>query len=275
MSRPCPSPAVPRSARRHRIAHECEGVFSEQDLARRSGLFQACRDVYGISRHDFLIARTGHDLAGVHADPASEHRSRGLAPGPSLSAGEGRRASRLRRGPPEAHRPRGPRDPEDGHDGVADELLDGAAVALDRRRIASKYRSMTRRSDSGSSASPIAVEPTTSQNTTVTVLRTSEAGSAAERGRTALPAESVRLGIVVSAHLTPNHLRSLRRREDGREIWGQLACGCLPVTVSGVDRVPDQDAIRGRPLHRIELAPRLSGRRDRAEQVGVPHHTRR
>ena len=40
-------------------------------------------------------------------------------------------------------------------------------------RIASKYRSMTRRTDSGSRASPIAVEPATSQNTTVTVLRTS------------------------------------------------------------------------------------------------------
>ena len=43
--------------------------------------------------------------------------------------------------------------------------------------IASKKRSITRRSDSGSSASPIAVEPTTSQNTIVTVLRTSERGS--------------------------------------------------------------------------------------------------
>ena len=32
---------------------------------------------------------------------------------------------------------------------------------------------MTRRTDSGSSASPIAVEPATSQKTTVTVLRTS------------------------------------------------------------------------------------------------------
>ena len=40
-------------------------------------------------------------------------------------------------------------------------------------RISSKYRDMTRRSDSGSSRSPIAVEPVTSQKTTVTVLRVS------------------------------------------------------------------------------------------------------
>ena len=39
--------------------------------------------------------------------------------------------------------------------------------------IVSKNRSMTRRIDSGSSASPIAVEPATSQNTIVTVFRTS------------------------------------------------------------------------------------------------------
>ena len=43
-------------------------------------------------------------------------------------------------------------------------------------RIASKYRAMTRRVDSGSSRSPIAVEPVTSQNSTVTVLRTSRGG---------------------------------------------------------------------------------------------------
>ena len=40
-------------------------------------------------------------------------------------------------------------------------------------RISTKYRDMTRRSDSGSRRSPMAVEPVTSQKTTVTVLRTS------------------------------------------------------------------------------------------------------
>jgi len=40
-------------------------------------------------------------------------------------------------------------------------------------RIASKYRPVTRRSDSGSSFSPSAVEPVTSAKITVTVLRVS------------------------------------------------------------------------------------------------------
>ena len=44
-------------------------------------------------------------------------------------------------------------------------------------RISSKYRVMTRRSDSGSSFSPRDVDPVTSVNTTVTVLRTSRASA--------------------------------------------------------------------------------------------------
>ena len=44
-----------------------------------------------------------------------------------------------------------------------------------------KYRAMTLRSDSGSSCSPSSVEPVTSQNTIVTVFRTSAA--AWERGK--------------------------------------------------------------------------------------------
>ena len=57
-------------------------------------------------------------------------------------------------------------------------------------RISSKYRDMTRRSDSGSSRSPIAVEPVTSQKTTVTVLRVScctarDVSGAAQAGQNA------------------------------------------------------------------------------------------
>ena len=48
--------------------------------------------------------------------------------------------------------------------------------------MAAKKRCMTSRRDSGSSASPIAVEPTTSQKTIVTVLRTTDRGSASTRG---------------------------------------------------------------------------------------------
>ena len=45
-------------------------------------------------------------------------------------------------------------------------------------RISSKYRPITRRIDSGSSCSPSEVEPVTSANRTVTVLRTSPPGAA-------------------------------------------------------------------------------------------------
>src|SRR5438477_267999 len=48
-------------------------------------------------------------------------------------------------------------------------------------RIASKKRCMTRLTDSGSSPSPSAVEPTTSQKTIVTVLRASDDASARTR----------------------------------------------------------------------------------------------
>ena len=49
-------------------------------------------------------------------------------------------------------------------------------------RIVSKYRDCTSRMDSGSSCSPSAVEPVTSQNTMETVLRTSRAGATGESG---------------------------------------------------------------------------------------------
>ena len=72
------------------------------------------------------------------------------------------------------------RHAEHRHHRVADELLDRAAVRLDDR--ASSARSSGRaapRTASGSVDSPSAVEPVTSQKTTVTVLRTSSGGSAA------------------------------------------------------------------------------------------------
>ena len=50
-------------------------------------------------------------------------------------------------------------------------------MALEHALHPSKYRDITVRSDSGSSRSPRAVEPVTSQNTTVTVLRTSREGA--------------------------------------------------------------------------------------------------
>ncbi len=51
------------------------------------------------------------------------------------------------------------------------------------RSISSKYRAMTPARASGSSRSPSSVEPVTSQNTTVTVLRTSDDADAAAASR--------------------------------------------------------------------------------------------
>jgi hypothetical protein len=70
-------------------------------------------------------------------------------------------------------------DTEDRHDGVADELLDDAPVSLDDLARGSKYSASTRRRLSGSSRSPRAVEPVTSEKTTVTTLRCSLAAAGA------------------------------------------------------------------------------------------------
>ena len=94
---------------------------ADEHLARVSRLFQPGRDVHGIpgdQRAD--LAR--QDLARVHPDPCPELEFRHRIP-------------HLRRRP---QRPQGvvlvrDRDAEDRHDGVADELLDGAAVPLDDR----------------------------------------------------------------------------------------------------------------------------------------------
>ena len=73
-------------------------------------------------------------------------------------------------------------DTEHRHHGVPDVLLDGSAVTLDRPAHRFEVARCTSRSDSGSRRSPRAVEPVTSQNTTVTVLRTSRSRGPAARG---------------------------------------------------------------------------------------------
>jgi hypothetical protein len=73
------------------------------------------------------------------------------------------------------------RNAEDLHDGIADELLDGSAVTLDRgaHRVEEALHHSSQRFRS--SPAPIAVEPTTSQKTIVTVLRASDGASARTR----------------------------------------------------------------------------------------------
>ena len=65
------------------------------------------------------------------------------------------------------------RHAEDGHHRVADELLDGAAVALDRPRIALVPARDQAAQRLGIEALPSTVESARSQKTTVTVFRTS------------------------------------------------------------------------------------------------------
>ncbi len=116
------------------IADEVQGDRSEEDLAGRSGLLEACGGIDRVAGHEGLAGRrvAGHDLAGVDAGTELD---RDTAAGAELGVEGGQLGRDLGRGP---DRPKSivlmeGGDTEDGHDGVADELLDGAAVTLDDR----------------------------------------------------------------------------------------------------------------------------------------------
>ena len=82
-------------------------------------------------------------------------------------------------------------------------------------RISLKYRWMTSRRDSGSSSSPSAVEPVTSQNRTVTVLRAVGGGPLdRQRGR-AGHAEAGAGGVALAAGRAERHGRSVVTPEAG------------------------------------------------------------
>ena len=103
------------------IADQCERRASDQHLAGLRGLLQPRGDVHRIARCQPLL-RPGHHFAGHDADPR-------------LEAELGQRVAHLDRRPQRAKRvvlvEHG--YAEDGHHGVADELLHGAAVPLDDR----------------------------------------------------------------------------------------------------------------------------------------------
>jgi hypothetical protein len=112
--------------RRHRlvldgVAHESVRSRSEQDLARTCCLLEACGDVDGISGHKGL-ALSGDDLTRVDPDP-------------DVQAERGDRRLDLVRGSHGTQRVVlvGIRDAEHGHRGIADELLDRAAMTLENR----------------------------------------------------------------------------------------------------------------------------------------------
>ena len=145
------------------VAHEHARLGADQRLAGSSRLLEARGDVHGISRDERLSLPAHDDLAGVDPDPRLERRAAAIAS--RISDGGPNRAQRVVLV--------GRRNPEHGHDRVADELLHGAAVPLDDRAEISKYRRMRARSASGSVDSPRAVDPTTSQKRIVTTLRCS------------------------------------------------------------------------------------------------------
>ena len=138
----------------------------------RGGLLEARRDVDGIAGDERLALAADDDPARVDPDPCLESVLRD-------------RGTHLRCC---THRPESvvlvrDRDPEDRHDRVADELLDGATVTLDDHAEILEVAAHARpRSASGSVDSPSAVDPTRSQKRTVTTLRCSRAAAAAVSG---------------------------------------------------------------------------------------------
>ena len=128
---------VERGDRLHldRVLHQPMGRLAEEDLAGRGGLLQTGGDVHRVPRNQTLPGRrvTGHHFPGVDTDPSGDpdavfafelqvERTQRL-PHPGSGADRADRVVLVQ-----------PRDPEDGHHGIADELLDRASVAFDHRR---------------------------------------------------------------------------------------------------------------------------------------------
>ena len=153
-----------------RAADELERRLADQDLVGVGGVLQAGGDVDRVAGREPLLG-AGDDLAGVHPDP-------------TLDAELGERRAHLHRRPAGAQRVVlvHLRHAENGHHRVADELLHRAPVRLDDRLHPLEVaRRAAPCSASGSTDSPSAVEPTTSQNSTVTTLRCTGGSSLADR----------------------------------------------------------------------------------------------
>ena len=102
------------------IAYEEPRLSADEHLAGCRRLFEAGGDVHRVARDERLALSADHDLAGIHADagiePMRGHRFlhlRGRAYSPKCVV-------LVRDG-----------DAEDGHDRIADELLDCASVPLE------------------------------------------------------------------------------------------------------------------------------------------------
>ena len=159
------------------VAHEVMGRVADQDLARRGGLLETLGDVHDLARDEQVTLQvvTRDHLAAVDADAALEADAPGLL---ELLIERRERRAHLERGPHGAERIVLVDDgnAENREHGVADELLDRAAVAFDDGP-ASPRSSATgaARSASGSSCRTSRVDSTRSAKRTVTGFRTSGA----------------------------------------------------------------------------------------------------
>ena len=114
-----------------RVLDQAVRLLSEEDLHRRSVLFEARGDVHGVAGHEPMSDAhvTGHHLAGVHARPVLEPDAVDLLE-TGVDANE--LFLHLGGGPDRAERVVlvELRQPEDRHDRVSDVLLDGPTVLL-------------------------------------------------------------------------------------------------------------------------------------------------
>ena len=147
------------------VAHELEGVGAQHDLSRLRGLLQARRDVDGIADRHVLPCplSTGPVFTPV--------RNRRATPTSCASAGNRSRISAAAR---TARRASSSWTLGIPNTAITASPMNFSTVPPWRSmiaRISEKYRFITPRRTSGSSSSPSAVEPVTSQNTAVTTLR--------------------------------------------------------------------------------------------------------
>jgi hypothetical protein len=110
------------------------GLLTQRDLSGLRGLLEASGTVDRVTQHEVVPGRPGaqDDLARVQARTDTQPN----APGTMELLVESHEClphCRSRAHSPQGVILSGPRDTEDGHDRVADELLDSAAVALEER----------------------------------------------------------------------------------------------------------------------------------------------
>ena len=168
-----------------RVAHEPVGRLADQDLDRGRGLLEPRGDVDGVAGDQPLAGGrvAGDHLAGVHAGPVRQPHAPARARARRSAARARRCISAAARTARSASSSWSVGQPEDGHDRVADVLLDRPAVPLQHRRASPRSSATAPRAATRSRVrSPRLVEPFRSEKTIVTVLRTSWAGSAAASG---------------------------------------------------------------------------------------------